>query len=204
MGGCLADDMGLGKTVQALAAILLRAAQGPTLVIAPLSVTSNWQEEARRFAPTLNVHLFGSGDRKQMIDNLQPFDLVIVSYGLLPLEADLLTGVDWQTVVLDEAQAIKNMQTKRSKAAMELKAEFRLITTGTPVENHLGELWTLFHFLNPGLLGSFKRFNEKFAGPIERDQDAEARSRLRKLIRPFYSPTPEKRCAPGTAAQNRD
>ncbi len=185
VGGCLADDMGLGKTVQALAAILLRAAQGPTLVIAPLSVTSNWQEEARRFAPTLNVLLFGAGDRKQMIDNLQPFDLVIVSYGLLPLEADLLTGVDWQTVVLDEAQAIKNMQTKRSKAAMELKAEFRLITTGTPVENHLGELWTLFHFLNPGLLGSFKRFNEKFAGPIERDQDSEARSRLRKLIRPF-------------------
>ncbi|MCI5126277.1 MAG: ATP-dependent helicase, partial [Candidatus Electrothrix sp. AR5] len=185
VGGCLADDMGLGKTVQALAAILLRAAQGPTLVIAPLSVTSNWQEEARRFAPTLNVHLFGSGDRKQMIENLQPFDLVIVSYGLLPLEAELLTSVDWQTVVLDEAQAIKNMQTKRSKAAMELKAEFRLIATGTPVENHLGELWTLFHFLNPGLLGSFKRFNEKFAGPIERDQDAEARSRLRKLIRPF-------------------
>ncbi|MGB5686884.1 MAG: SNF2-related protein, partial [Candidatus Electrothrix sp.] len=159
VGGCLADDMGLGKTVQALAAILLRAAQGPTLVIAPLSVTSNWQEEARRFAPTLNVHLFGTGDREQMIENLQPFDLVIVSYGLLPLEADLLTSVDWQTVVLDEDQAIKNMQTKRSKAAMQLKAEFRLITTGTPVENHLGELWTLFHFLNPGLLGSFKRFN---------------------------------------------
>ncbi|MCI5221601.1 MAG: DEAD/DEAH box helicase, partial [Candidatus Electrothrix sp. AR4] len=185
VGGCLADDMGLGKTVQALAAILLRAGQGPTLVIAPLSVTSNWQEEARRFAPTLNVLIFGPGDRQQMIADLQPFDLVIVSYGLLPLEAELLTSVDWQTVVLDEAQAIKNMQTKRSKAAMELKAAFRLITTGTPVENHLGELWTLFHFLNPGLLGSFKRFNEKFASPIERDQDTEARNRLRKLIRPF-------------------
>ncbi|WPD21331.1 MAG: DEAD/DEAH box helicase [Candidatus Electrothrix scaldis] len=185
VGGCLADDMGLGKTVQALAAILLRAAQGPTLVVAPLSVTSNWVEEARRFAPTLNVLLFGSGNRQEMIDNLQPFDLVIVSYGLLPLEAELLTEPDWQTVVLDEAQAIKNMQTKRSKAAMQLKAQFRLITTGTPVENHLGELWTLFHFLNPGLLGPFKRFQERFAGPIERDQDGAARSRLRKLIRPF-------------------
>jgi SNF2 family DNA or RNA helicase len=185
VGACLADDMGLGKTVQALAAILLRAGQGPTLVVAPLSVTANWLEEARRFAPTLNVQVFGTGDRKKMIANLQPFDLVIVSYGLLPLEEELLTAPDWQTVVLDEAQAIKNMQTKRSKAAMKLKAEFRLITTGTPVENHLGELWTLFHFLNPGLLGSFKRFNEKFATPIERDQNGEARNQLRKLIRPF-------------------
>lgn len=185
VGACLADDMGLGKTVQALSAILLRAGQGPTLVVAPLSVTSNWQEEGRRFAPTLNVIVFGPGDRQQTIDNLQPFDLLIVSYGLLPLEAELLSGVKWQTVVLDEAQAIKNMQTKRSKAAMELQAEFRIITTGTPVENHLGELWTLFTFLNPGLLGSFKKFNEKFAIPIERDQDNEARNRLRKLIRPF-------------------
>ncbi len=185
VGGCLADDMGLGKTVQALAAILLRASQGPTLVVAPLSVTSNWQDEADRFAPTLNVIVFGPGERRQVIDNLQAFDLLIVSYGLLPLEAELLASVKWQTVVLDEAQAIKNMQTKRSKAAMELCAECRIITTGTPLENHLGELWTLFTFLNPGLLGSFKKFNETFAIPIERNQDKEARSHLRKLIRPF-------------------
>ncbi len=185
VGACLADDMGLGKTVQALAAILLRAAQGPTLVVAPLSVTSNWMEEAARFAPTLNVQVFGPGDRKQVLDNLRPFDLLVVSYGLLPLEGELLAAVSWQTVVLDEAQAIKNMQTKRSRAAMGLRAECRIITTGTPVENHLGELWTLFNFLNPGLLGSFKKFNEKFALPIERDQDKEARQRLRKLIRPF-------------------
>jgi len=185
VGACLADDMGLGKTIQALTAILLRSSLGPTLVIAPLSVTSNWQDEASRFAPTLNVIVFGPGDRQQTIDNLQPFDLLVVSYGLLPLETELLCGVKWQTVVLDEAQAIKNMQTKRSKAAMALQAEFRIITTGTPIENHLSELWTLFSFLNPGLLGSFKKFNEKFAIPIERDQDNEARNRLRKLIRPF-------------------
>ncbi|KJS03493.1 MAG: hypothetical protein VR65_00530 [Desulfobulbaceae bacterium BRH_c16a] len=185
VGACLADDMGLGKTVQALAAILLRASLGPTLVVAPLSVTSNWQEEAGRFAPTLNVIIFGPGDRRQVIADLQPFDLVIVSYGLLPLEAELLGSVEWQTVILDEAQAIKNMQTKRSKAAMGLRSECKIITTGTPLENHLGELWTLFNFLNPGLLGSFKKFNEKFAIPIERDQDKEARNRLRKLIRPF-------------------
>ncbi|WP_161629858.1 DEAD/DEAH box helicase [Desulfogranum japonicum] len=185
VGACLADDMGLGKTIQALAAILLRASQGPTLVVAPLSVTSNWQDEARRFAPTLNVIVFGPGDRQQTIQNLQPFDLLIVSYGLLPLESELLCSVQWQTVVLDEAQAIKNAQTKRSKAAMGLQAEFRIITTGTPVENHLSELWTLFHFLNPGLLGSFKKFNEKFAIPIERDQDREVRQQLRKLLHPF-------------------
>ena len=185
VGACLADDMGLGKTVQALAAILLRAAQGPSLVVAPLSVTSNWQDEARRFAPTLNIIVFGPGDRRRMIADLQPFDLLVVSYGLLPLEADLLQSVPWQTVVLDEAQAIKNMQTKRSKAAMGLRSACRIITTGTPLENHLGELWTLFNFLNPGLLGSFKNFNEKFAIPIERDQDKEVRNRLRKLIRPF-------------------
>ncbi len=185
VGACLADDMGLGKTIQALATLLLRASRGPTLVVAPLSVVSNWQDEARRFAPTLNVIVFGPGDREQTIENLQAFDLLIVSYGLLPLETELLGGVKWQTVVLDEAQAIKNRQTQRSKAAMGLQAEFRIITTGTPLENHLGELWTLFHFLNPGLLGSFKNFNEKFAVPIERDQDNEARNHLRKLIRPF-------------------
>lgn len=185
VGSCLADDMGLGKTIQALSAILLRAGRGPTLVVAPLSVTTNWQEEARRFAPTLNVIVYGPGDRQQAIDTLQPFDLLIVSYGLLPIEGERLASVQWQTVVLDEAQAIKNMQTKRSKAAMALQAGFKIITTGTPVENHLGELWTLFHFLNPGLLGSFKSFNEKFAVPIERDGDNEARNRLRKLIRPF-------------------
>ncbi len=185
VGACLADDMGLGKTVQALAAILLRAAKGPTLVVAPLSVTSNWQDEARRFAPTLNVIVFGPGDRKQVVENLHAFDLLVVSYGLLPLEAKLLASVQWQTVVLDEAQAIKNKQTKRSQAAMGLRAKCRIITTGTPLENHLGELWTLFNFLNPGLLGSFKRFNEKYAIPIERDQDKDARNRLRKLIRPF-------------------
>ncbi len=185
VGACLADDMGLGKTVQALAAILLRAAQGPTLVVAPLSVTSNWQDEAGRFAPPLKVIVFGPGDRKEVVDNLQPFDLLIVSYGLLPLEAELLATVPWQTVVLDEAQAIKNMQTKRSKAAMGLRAKCRIITTGTPLENHLGELWTLFNFLNPGLLGSFKKFNEKYAIPIERDNDKDARNHLRKLIRPF-------------------
>lgn len=185
VGACLADDMGLGKTLQALSVILLHAAKGPTLVVAPLSVGSNWQDECHNFAPTLNPLVFGPGDRQAFLDGLGPFDLVISSYGLLQVEAEKLAGVEWQVVVLDEAQAIKNMKSKRSRAAMKLSARFRMITTGTPVENHLDELWTLFNFLNPGLLGTFKRFKEIFAFPIERDQDKNASRRLRKLIRPF-------------------
>ena len=110
---------------------------------------------------------------------------MISSYGLLQQEGELLAAVSWETVVLDEAQAIKNMATQRSQAAMNLQAGFRLITTGTPLENHLGELWNLFRFINPGLLGSHKSFNDRFAGPIERQQDKKARNHLRKLIRPF-------------------
>lgn len=185
VGACLADDMGLGKTVQALAAILLRAPKGPTLVLAPTSVMMNWQDEAERFAPTLNVHWFGSSNRQKMLDNLAEFDLVICSYGLLQVEGKKLAEVDWQTIVLDEAQAIKNMATKRSKAAMKLQANFRIITTGTPIENHLGELWNLFNFINPGLLGTIESFNQKFALPIEKFKNKQARNSLKKLIQPF-------------------
>jgi len=185
MGACLADDMGLGKTLQALAVILLRAHQGPTLVVAPLSVANNWAEEASRFAPTLKVKLYGQGDRQEMLDGLGPFDLLICSYGLLQVQGEMLAKVAWQMVVLDEAQAIKNRQTKRAKSAMALQAQFRLITTGTPLENHLGELWALFNFINPGLLGSHQRFTENFAIPIERDKDRERLRQLQRLIQPF-------------------
>jgi SNF2 family DNA or RNA helicase len=187
VGACLADDMGLGKTLQALALILSRAAEGPSLVIAPTSVGFNWHNEASRFAPTLDVKFLGTGDRQRLIETLKPMDLLICSYGLLQQEAvgELLAGVSWRTIVLDEAQAIKNAATKRSQQAMALQGEFKLITTGTPVENHLGELWNLFRFVNPGLLGSLESFNRRFAGPIERNQDREARLRLRKLIQPF-------------------
>jgi superfamily II DNA or RNA helicase len=185
VGACLADDMGLGKTLQALALLLLRAPQGPALVIAPTSVCMNWISEVVRFAPTLNVILFGAGDRQETLADLQPFDLVIASYGLLQQEIELFAAARWHTVVLDEAQAIKNAATKRSQAVMALSADFRMIATGTPLENHLGELWNLFRFINPGLLGSMEQFNLRFANPIERLQDAEARNRLRRLIQPF-------------------
>ncbi|HPS02551.1 MAG TPA: DEAD/DEAH box helicase, partial [Candidatus Sumerlaeota bacterium] len=185
VGACLADDMGLGKTLQALALILSRTAAGPALVVAPTSVCLNWVAEAGRFAPTLNPVVFGAGDRKQTLDDLGPGDLLLVTYTLLQQEADLFAEREWGTVVLDEAQAIKNMATRRSKAAMRLKAGFRMLTTGTPIENHLGELWNLFRFINPGLLGSIERFNTRFANPIERDGNKEARLRLKKLIQPF-------------------
>ncbi|MGF1490890.1 MAG: DEAD/DEAH box helicase [Microcoleaceae cyanobacterium] len=187
VGACLADDMGLGKTIQALAVILTRAPQGPTLVIAPTSVGLNWASEAQRFAPTLNIVQFGSGDRQETLDQLQPLDLFICTYGLLQQEdvAAMLAQVEWQTIVLDEAQAIKNSATKRSQAAMKLQGGFKIITTGTPIENHLGELWNLFRFINPGLLGSQEKFNQNFAYPIERYQDPIAKNQLKRLIQPF-------------------
>ena len=187
VGACLADDMGLGKTLQALAVILTRAPEGPTLIVAPTSVCMNWLSEAEKFAPTLNPIPFGSGDRQKVLDNLQPFDLLVCSYGLLQQEevAKMLAEVQWQTIVLDEAQAIKNSATKRSQAAMKLQGGFKILTTGTPIENHLGELWNLFRFINPGLLGSQEQFNQKFANAIERNQDKQARNRLKKLIQPF-------------------
>jgi superfamily II DNA or RNA helicase len=185
VGACLADDMGLGKTIQALALLLRRAPGGPALVVAPLSVVRNWIKEAERFAPTLKVTHFGIGDRDESLEGLGPFDLVLCSYGLLPLESDKLREVSWHSIVFDEAQAIKNAATKRSRTAMKLRGDFRMITTGTPIENHLGELHNLFHFINPGLLGSIDSFNIKFADPIQKRQDDGARSRLKKLIQPF-------------------
>jgi len=184
-GACLADDMGLGKTLQALALIVQRAPEGPTLVVAPTSVCSNWIDEALHFAPTLRPQRFGDGDRQQMLDSAGPYDLVICSYGLLQSEIERVSKVSWQTIVADEAQAFKNANTKRSKAMMSLQGACRVITTGTPIENHLGELWNLFRFINPGLLGSQKRFNERFANPIELHHDDQTRLRLKSLIRPF-------------------
>ena len=184
-GACLADDMGLGKTVQTLALLLHRATGGAALVLAPTSVCPNWADEMRRFAPTLNVQMLGGADRSQRIAAAGEFDVIICSYGLLPQVLEDLKARTWHTLVLDEAQAVKNFSTRRAQAVLELDALFRIATTGTPVENRLDELWMLFRFLNPGLLGSRERFNERFAVPIERRADARARGRLQRLIAPF-------------------
>ncbi len=185
VGACLADDMGLGKTIQALALILKRTKLGPTLVVAPASVARNWMKETKRFAPTLKPQLFGGGDREKMLKGLGKFDLLITSYGLMQQESELFQSIEWATIVLDEAQAIKNRTAKRTKAALELKGGFKLITTGTPIENNLLELWSLFQFINPGLLGTAKHFAEKFVLPIEKDKNVEKRQQLKKLIQPF-------------------
>ena len=184
-GACLADEMGLGKTIQALALILDQAKHGPCLVLAPTSVCHNWVAEIQHFAPTLNCVSFSNSDRKKTLDKLKSFDLLITSYGLLQQEEEILTAKQWQVIVLDEAQAIKNMSTKRSKAAMNLRGRFKLITTGTPLENNLGELWNLFQFINPGILGSISSFNRHFAVPIERDKKRDVQKRLKKIIGPF-------------------
>lgn len=179
-GACLADDMGLGKTVQILVFLLSRAHQGPALVVAPTSVGWNWKEEAARFAPSLKVVLLSESDRQATLDSASAGDLIICSYGLMVREVERLCQVEWSTVVLDEAQAIKNSQTKRAQAALALKAEARIAATGTPVENHLEELWSLFRWLNPGLLGALRWFQSTFPAV-----DREAQDDLARLIRPF-------------------
>ena len=184
-GACLADDMGLGKTLQALTLLVQRGPLGPALVLAPTSVCSNWQEEARRFTPSLNAIRFGTGKRAKTLSELGNHDILVCSYGLLQSESNALQKINWSTVIADEAQAFKNSATKRSRAVMGLSGDFKMIATGTPIENHLGELWNLFSFINPGLLGSREAFNKKFAHPIENQNDRQAAATLRQLVQPF-------------------
>jgi len=185
VGGCLADDMGLGKTVQAIAVLLQRAADGPAIVVAPTSVIHNWNDEITRFAPTLQPRILAESPRKNLFDSLAARDVLLCSYGLIQNEIKKLEKITFNTLILDEAQAIKNAATQRSKAAKQLSADCRFLLTGTPMENHLGELWNLMDFINPGLLGSAESFQERFAVPIERDGDRAARLGLKRLVAPF-------------------
>ncbi len=184
-GGCLADDMGLGKTVQTLAMLLARRGEGPSLVVAPTSLGFNWRREAQRFTPTLRCVLYRDADREALLAGLGDGDVVVVSYGLLARDVEALAAVSWGTLVLDEAQAVKNSRTRTARAVRRIKAGWRLGLTGTPIENHLGELWSLFRTLSPGLFGGWQRFRERFAIPIEKEQDAERRRALSRRVRPF-------------------
>ncbi len=184
-GACLADDMGLGKTVEALALLVLRAPEGPSLVVAPTSVVPGWLEEAARFAPTLRPRVFAGEGREAHLADLGPFDLVVTSYALLQQDAALLAAVPWVVAILDEAQAIKNAGTRRAQAAREIRAHARIALTGTPIENRLADLHGIFRFLSPSLLGSAESFGARFVQPIERDRDAAAEARLRRVVRPF-------------------
>lgn len=185
-GACLADDMGLGKTVQTIAVLLARAKKGASLVVAPASVVYNWQNEILRFAPTLNVQVFNEADdRAQLIEKAGDYDVVLTTYGLLVREAEMLAGKAWNVVCLDEAHTIKNRATKMSQAAMSLKAEMRIALTGTPLQNYLSELWNLFQFINPGLLGSFETFSHDFITPIEAEHNKQRQALLRRMLQPF-------------------
>lgn len=184
-GACLADDMGLGKTVQTIAFLLYRAAEGASLVVAPASVVPNWKNELQRFAPTLNIHVLNEADdRKALIDRAGEYDVILSTYGLLVNAEEPLVGKQWNVVCLDEAHTIKNRDTKTSKVAMQLQASARLILTGTPIQNHLSELWNLFRFITPGLLGSYEQFRLKFIVPIE-EGDKEKQRRLKRIVQPF-------------------
>lgn len=186
IGACLADDMGLGKTLQAIALLLEQSSKGASLVVVPTSLSFTWREELRKFAPTLSPVLFHEvTNRKETIEGLTKRDILICSYGLLHQEGELLQKKTWEVVILDEAQSIKNKDTKRWQYATSLKSKIRIALTGTPIENHLGELWSLFHFLNPGLLGSFSSFQKKLWMPIEKSKDPVAKRALKALVSPY-------------------
>lgn len=189
-GGILADDMGLGKTIQTLAHLLVekekKRAKKPTLVIAPTSLMFNWRREAERFAPDLKVCLWHGTHRKKLRRQLTQADLVLTSYPLIARDIKLLSGLQWHMLILDEAQAIKNPRAAVSTAVRQLKANHRLCLTGTPLENHLGELWSLFDFLMPGLLGTREQFRRWFRQPIEKGRDHNRQALLASRIQPFF------------------
>ncbi|MDH3661811.1 MAG: DEAD/DEAH box helicase [Alphaproteobacteria bacterium] len=189
LGGILADDMGLGKTVQTLAHILVEKRSGradrPSLVVAPTSLMANWRLEAQRFAPDLKVLTLHGSERKQHFDDIEKHDLVLTTYALLRYDKDVLLGQDYHLVILDEAQNIKNPKAAVTRLVHQLKARHRLCLTGTPLENHLGELWSLCHFLNPGLLGDSQTFRRVFRTPIEKHDNVDRSRQLARRVQPF-------------------
>jgi superfamily II DNA or RNA helicase len=188
LGACLADDMGLGKTIQILALMVRRQHEGPALVVAPTSVCSNWVREIERFAPGLAPLEYAGNKRSLSLEAIAregSGKVLVCSYALLQQDHQALSQVSWGVAVLDEAQFIKNPESLRARAAFGLEASHRIAATGTPVENHAADLWSIFHFLNPGLLGDWREFRRRFASPIERDASAEAEAELRELVRPY-------------------
>ncbi|HAX91151.1 MAG TPA: hypothetical protein DCY07_02950, partial [Rhodospirillaceae bacterium] len=175
LSGILADDMGLGKTIQAIAYIQSlkekKKIEAPCLIVMPTSLVSNWQTEAERFAPDLKILTLHGKERLPRFDKTHHYDIVLTTYPLLPRDGEKLAKIKWSLVILDEAQAIKNPAAKMTQAACSLQAKQRLCLTGTPVENHLGEAWSLFTFLMPGLLGDHKGFTKHYRTPIEKDGD---------------------------------
>ncbi len=195
LGACLADDMGLGKTIQTISLLLhekeIQGQMGrtaPTLLIAPTSVVTNWEREIGKFAPGLLTYTHRGTDRLKGVEFREAIknqDVVLTSYPMARLDAESIQSIRWLAVILDEAQNIKNPETKQTQAIRKIDAEFRIALTGTPVENRLSELWSIMHFLNPGYLGMRKSFRENFALPIERYHDETALAQLKQLTTPF-------------------
>ncbi len=197
--GILADDMGLGKTVQALAHLLYEkqlaeqhkeadssaAAVPPSLVVAPTSLMGNWKREAKRFTPDLKILLLHGPQRKALFEDVQNYDVILTTYALMLRDKDFHSEQQYHYVILDESQNIKNARSKTSQVIFKLKAGHRLCMTGTPMENHLGELWSLFHFLMPGFLGTQERFTRLFRSPIEKQGDKDRQQQLHQRIKPF-------------------
>ncbi len=192
LGACLADDMGLGKTIELIAFLVhlqeKDALKAPTLLVCPTSVLGNWEREVKKFGPTLKV-LVHHGDKrakgKAFPTTIKGKDLILTSYALVFRDAKEIQGIKWQGLVLDEAQNIKNSESKQSKTVREIEASFKIALTGTPVENRLQELWSILEFLNPGYLGPRNFFQRRFAIPIEKYGDRESLHTLRSLVRPF-------------------
>ncbi len=191
-GACLADDMGLGKTIQLITYLLhvkfVEKEAAPALIICPTSVLGNWQRELAIFAPDLNVHLQYGSDRPK--DDLfkevaKKADVVLTSYGLSHLDFEELSYIQWSSITLDEAQNIKNPETKQSRAVRKLKGDHHIALTGTPMENRLAELWTIFDFANHGYLGTYHQFQKQYIAPIEKDQSEQKIKQLQRMIRPF-------------------
>ncbi|MCW5588826.1 MAG: DEAD/DEAH box helicase family protein [Legionellales bacterium] len=189
LGGILADDMGLGKTIQTIAHLLVehqaQRLTKPCLIISPTSVISNWKNELTRFAPDLSVLYLHGMDRKKLFKQIPNFQIILTTYPLLSRDQkDLLTH-EYYYVILDEAQTIKNSQAQMTKVVQHIKSMYRLCLSGTPLENHLGELWSLFNFLMPGVLGSQRQFQQTFRTPIEKHADESKRKMLANMIKPF-------------------
>lgn len=190
-GACLADDMGLGKTIQLISYLLsVKASEsgGPALIICPTSVLGNWQKEIERFAPSMNVYLHYGGNRLKedaFASAVADVDVVLTSYGLSHLDSDEFERVEWSTIAIDEAQNIKNANTKQSRAVRKLRGKHHIALTGTPMENRLSELWSIFDFTNHGFLGSLGQFQKNYVLPIEKEDQKGKVQELQSLIRPF-------------------
>jgi superfamily II DNA or RNA helicase len=189
LGGILSDDMGLGKTIQTLAHLLIEKQSGrmnkPCLIVAPTSLMENWRSESAKFSPSLEVLVLQGQERKAFFYNIQKSDIILTTYPLIVRDKEILLEHEYYMVILDEAQFIKNANTKAYAILQQIKTDHRLCLTGTPMENHLGELWSLFNFLSPGLLGDSKQFTHIFRTPIEKHGNITRRHSLNQRIKPY-------------------